>query len=472
MTVGEMELATGLDRATIRFYERAGLLNPVRLENGYRDYSEQDRQTLLRVKLLRELGVSLEDIRALQQGKASLPVTLEQRIAQLEQEIAASTQATETCRAIRDAGVSYQSLDAAQYLGRVSRPAPVEDVAPVAVCPWRRYWARRLDLFLYTLLIVGVLTLGFHVNLAKSGRLLSLISTYLALGVMLVVEPLLLRLFGTTPGKALLGLRVTYQDGTHLSYVDAQARTWDVISRGMGWNLPIYSLYRLWKCYRAQSDGEEMAWDWEGEYAYDVKEGAWWRGVATAAAYAACFFLMLGMALVAGHPPHYGPLTPAQFAENYNFLASYWGDSATLLDETGRWVQPDSSTVVIHLSPAPTLNLEADADGTPRTVRVIWEFDGADGFQFWPSYTMELLAEAFAAGEQDWKARWTSVSLLDWLDDVPEFESIRFEKEGVALDLAVEQEGFLASGSMLIPLEDAKTQHCTVTYTLTAAQPS
>ena len=34
MTVGEMELATGLERATIRFYERAGLLNPVRLENG------------------------------------------------------------------------------------------------------------------------------------------------------------------------------------------------------------------------------------------------------------------------------------------------------------------------------------------------------------------------------------------------------------------------------------------------------
>lgn len=472
MTVGEMELATGLERATIRFYERAGLLSPLRLENGYRDYSEQNRQTLLRIKLLRELGVSLEDIRALQQGKASLPVTLEQRIAQLEQEIAASAQAMETCRAIRDAGVSYQSLDAAQYLGRVSRPAPVEDAAPVAICPWRRYFARNLDLFLYTLGIVGVLTLGFHVNLARSGRLLSLVSTYLALGVMLVVEPLLLRLFGTTPGKAILGLRVTYQDGTHLSYADAQARTRDVTSRGMGWNLPVYSLYRLWKCYRAQSDGEEMAWDWEGEYAYDVKEGAWWRGAAFAAAYAACFFLMLGMALAAGHPPHYGPLTPAQFAENYNFLASYWGDPAELLDETGRWVQPDSSTVVIHLSPPPTLNLEADAGGTLRTVRVIWEFDGADGFQFWPSYTMELLAEAFAAGEQDWKARWTSVPLPDWLDDVPGFESCRFEKEGVILDLAVEQEGFLVSGSMLFPQEDAASRHCTVTYTLTAAQPS
>ena len=472
MTVGEMERATGLERATIRFYERAGLLSPQRLENGYRDYSEQDRQTLLRVKLLRELGVSLEDIRALQQGTASLPATLEQRIAQLEREIAASAQARETCRAIRDAGVSYQSLDAAQYLGQVSPPAPAEDRVAVAVCPWRRYWARQLDLFLCTLLIVGVLTLGFHVNLVKSGRLLQLVSTYLALGVMLVVEPLLLRLFGTTPGKALLGLRVTYQDGTHLSYVDAQARTWDVISRGMGWNLPVYSLYRLWKCYHAQSDGEEMAWDWEGEYACHAKEGAWWRGAAFVASYAACFALIVGMALAAGNPPHYGPLTPAQFAENYNFLASYWGDPVTLLNAEGRWVQPDSSTVVISLSPYPVLELETDDDGLLRSVTVIWAYDGADGFQFWPSHTMSLLAEAFAAGEQDRQSRWTSAPLPDWLDGVKEFESSRFEKEGVTLDLAVEQEGFLVAGSTLIPKEDAETQHCTVTYTLTAAQPS
>ena len=34
MTVGEMERATGLERATIRFYERAGLLSPQRLEKA------------------------------------------------------------------------------------------------------------------------------------------------------------------------------------------------------------------------------------------------------------------------------------------------------------------------------------------------------------------------------------------------------------------------------------------------------
>lgn len=93
---------------------------PRRLENGYRDYSDEDHQTLLRIKLLRELGVGLEEIRALQQGTAALPETLAARLVALELEFAATVQARDTCRAIRDTGVSYQALDAEQYLGRPS----------------------------------------------------------------------------------------------------------------------------------------------------------------------------------------------------------------------------------------------------------------------------------------------------------------------------------------------------------------
>ena len=61
MTIQEVEARTGLPRATVRYYEREGLLSPQRLENGYRDYSEDNITTLLRIKLLRELGIALED---------------------------------------------------------------------------------------------------------------------------------------------------------------------------------------------------------------------------------------------------------------------------------------------------------------------------------------------------------------------------------------------------------------------------
>ena len=61
MTIQEVEARTGLPRATVRYYEREGLLSPQRLENGYRDYSEDNIVTLFRIKLLRELGIALED---------------------------------------------------------------------------------------------------------------------------------------------------------------------------------------------------------------------------------------------------------------------------------------------------------------------------------------------------------------------------------------------------------------------------
>ncbi len=55
MTIKELEERTGLSRANIRFYEKEGLLSPLRRENGYREYTEEDVQTLQRIKLLRSL---------------------------------------------------------------------------------------------------------------------------------------------------------------------------------------------------------------------------------------------------------------------------------------------------------------------------------------------------------------------------------------------------------------------------------
>ena len=65
MTIKEIEELTGLARANIRFYEREGLISPERMSNGYRNYSNDDLQVLLRIKLLRSLNVSIEEIKSL-----------------------------------------------------------------------------------------------------------------------------------------------------------------------------------------------------------------------------------------------------------------------------------------------------------------------------------------------------------------------------------------------------------------------
>ena len=42
MTIKEVEQHLEVPRATVRFYEKEGLINPQRGENGYREYSEED----------------------------------------------------------------------------------------------------------------------------------------------------------------------------------------------------------------------------------------------------------------------------------------------------------------------------------------------------------------------------------------------------------------------------------------------
>ena len=62
MTIKEIEELSGMPRANIRFYEAEGLLRPDRDTNGYRNYSEEDLRILQKIRLLRALHVSLEDI--------------------------------------------------------------------------------------------------------------------------------------------------------------------------------------------------------------------------------------------------------------------------------------------------------------------------------------------------------------------------------------------------------------------------
>ncbi len=64
MRIGQAAAATGIDPATIRFYEASGVLpEPARTASGYRDYGEDDLRRLRFVRRARDLGLALDDIR-------------------------------------------------------------------------------------------------------------------------------------------------------------------------------------------------------------------------------------------------------------------------------------------------------------------------------------------------------------------------------------------------------------------------
>ena len=69
MNIKEVETLTGITKQNIRFYEKKGLLSPQRNEeNSYRTYSSEDIETLMQIKLLRKLDVSIENIHEILEG--------------------------------------------------------------------------------------------------------------------------------------------------------------------------------------------------------------------------------------------------------------------------------------------------------------------------------------------------------------------------------------------------------------------
>lgn len=112
MTIREMEEKTGVKKANIRYYEEQGLLNPLRNKgNNYREYTLEDVGTLNRIKFLRMLGISVQDIRRVQKREISLPVLMEQRERELAEERARLEEICRLCERVRKEECELDTLE-------------------------------------------------------------------------------------------------------------------------------------------------------------------------------------------------------------------------------------------------------------------------------------------------------------------------------------------------------------------------
>ena len=117
MKINEVEALVGVTKKNIRFYEEQGLLSPRRnSENGYRDYSEAEVETLRRIKLLRKLGVPLEEIRQMQTGAHTVGDGMRRHLVTLERDRENMDQAIRLCAALTDRQERLSDLDAAAVL--------------------------------------------------------------------------------------------------------------------------------------------------------------------------------------------------------------------------------------------------------------------------------------------------------------------------------------------------------------------
>lgn len=369
MNIKEIEERSGLTRANIRYYEQEGLLAPARRENKYRDYSEENLETLLRIALLRSLGFSLEEIRRLQSGEADFAAAMRERSAALESEGQRLLAARNVCDAISREVTSYSALRPEDYLNGFEPDVAAKQRDVAEPHPWRRYFARAIDLTLVGLMVSFVQFVLLHHNLVNISKGENVLCGLAGWGLLVLIEPLLLSRFGTTVGKWCMGITVTRPDGGRLSYGEALERTTAVWLYGAGLGISIVELVCNYRSYRRYTRGEELAWESGSIERFDERSIG--KSVLLyAASTALSLALTLAMALGAALPPNRGELTVAEFAENVNFYRDFfdYGERWSL-DENGKWAENQYENVVYFGGgdgPAPfTYTVE---DGTLRAV--------------------------------------------------------------------------------------------------------
>lgn len=116
MKIKAVEELLGLSRANIRFYEDKGLLSPDRSENRYREYGEADIERLKKIIILRKMGISIEDIGSLFDGRAQLSDVLQKQATELQSEIEHLSGALALCNKLAESGIGIDTLDEDAYM--------------------------------------------------------------------------------------------------------------------------------------------------------------------------------------------------------------------------------------------------------------------------------------------------------------------------------------------------------------------
>lgn len=121
MKINEVEALVGITKKNIRFYEQEGLLSPRRnAENGYREYSQTEVEQLKQIKLMRKLGLPLEEIRKMQSGLLTVPDGMRRHLVTLERESRNLEHARAVCSQLMEQETTMQALDAGGWLEQMA----------------------------------------------------------------------------------------------------------------------------------------------------------------------------------------------------------------------------------------------------------------------------------------------------------------------------------------------------------------
>jgi len=451
MKIKEIEAKAGIDRATIYYYEKEKLLSPHRTENGYREYGEEDLITLKRIKLLRSLHLTLDDIRSLMKGKGNLRDTLSRQIDQLKKQGEDISYAEALCRTIYKETPHYCDLDAEKYLKQIEtiseekggRYFKVQDELPQVFDPHIRFMARFIDMMLYGLLWNFIRTFLLHQNILDPSIGESAVLWGIILLFTIILEPILLSLFRTTPGKAIYGITIEKEDHQRLTLEESFQRTWGVLSKGLAFGiLPITTITIALSRTRCEN-GQVQPWD-EG-IAYRARDYKYYRNLITFL----IFLLFIGVNIlftfVYYSPPNRGELTVEEFVENFNHYREVYDIDLGeyTLKSSSAWDSPyDFRKYYLpnHLRNAPNFAYSLKS-GIVTAVSFNVDVRNTDFYVDSYSDYMTLMVLALSQPESVFDTTLNAHKIIGPVRWEP-FKPFEFSEMGVTLKNEVEYEGF------------------------------
>ena len=161
--------------------------------------------------------------------------------------------------------------------------------ATATVHPWIRYWARYIDIVAFSL-VFGIFLAIFVPSVLESSNIFL---TILILFVWIFAESSLLSSWGTTPGKWLLRINLVGPSGKP-DFSAALNRSFAVWLKGLGFGIPIVSLFTLISSYNHLTKEGTTPWDKDGHFTVTHGKIGVIRIIAAIIVFVIFIFLMFG----------------------------------------------------------------------------------------------------------------------------------------------------------------------------------
>lgn len=179
-----------------------------------------------------------------------------------------------------------------------AEPPPLPPALALPAGLWWRFFARSFDIWLCQIAAVWLMANVMSRTVPRFDAWLETPQadaafTLFCLPVALILDAVVHTLFGNTPGKALVGIRVTSQFGYPLDFFEYAKRNLGMWVKGLAFGLPIVILFTMWQQAARLKRGERTSYDEPRSLDVLASPVGWARKVAFSASFVALAFVIL-----------------------------------------------------------------------------------------------------------------------------------------------------------------------------------